>query len=95
MNVTAPSPNRIKNSAIRDSRDQAVSLWRPLRRRLFTISRPARVDIRERKPCFLARFRTFGWYVRFIHLLRIKWVTNNACPAEIARVSKWDALAVV
>lgn len=31
------------------------------------IARPARVDIRCRKPWFLARFRLFGWNVRFTH----------------------------
>jgi hypothetical protein len=39
----------------------AVSLARPRRRRLFTIARPARVRIRERKPCLRERRRLFGW----------------------------------
>ena len=30
---------------------------------------PALVDMRCRKPCFLARLRTFGWYVLFTHRL--------------------------
>jgi hypothetical protein len=30
------------------------------------IARPARVDMRARKPCFRFRRRTFGWYVRFM-----------------------------
>ena len=34
---------------------------RPLARRRFRISRPARVDIRFRKPCFRFRLRTLGW----------------------------------
>ena len=45
---------------------QAVSLARPRRRRSFTIARPARVRMRERKPCFRARRRLFGWKVRFM-----------------------------
>jgi hypothetical protein len=42
-------------------RTQTVSLWRPLSRRDFRIARPARVDMRFRKPWVLARFRLFGW----------------------------------
>lgn len=33
------------------------------------IARPARVRIRERKPCFRFRRRVFGWYVRFMLVL--------------------------
>jgi hypothetical protein len=44
--------------------DQADSARRPLRRRLDTIERPARVRIRKRKPCTRARRRLFGWKVR-------------------------------
>jgi hypothetical protein len=44
--------------------DQAVSARRPLRRRPETIARPARVRIRNRKPCTRARRRLFGWKVR-------------------------------
>lgn len=40
--------------------DQAESARRPLRRRLATIPRPARVRIRNRKPCTRARRRLFG-----------------------------------
>lgn len=29
------------------------------------MARPARVDMRWRKPWFLARFRLLGWKVRF------------------------------
>lgn len=45
--------------------DQAESLWRPFWRRERRIARPARVDIRCRNPCLLARRRFFGWNVRF------------------------------
>ncbi len=44
--------------------DQADNARRPLRRRLDTIERPARVRIRSRKPCTRARRRLFGWKVR-------------------------------
>ena len=40
---------------------QTVSRWRPLSRRDFRIARPARVDMRLRKPWVLARFRVLGW----------------------------------
>ena len=46
-------------------RSQADSLARPRRRRLRTISRPARVRMRARKPCLRARRRLLGWKVRF------------------------------
>ena len=36
-----------------------------MRRRDFKMERPARVDMRLRKPWVLARLRVFGWYVRF------------------------------
>src|SRR5699024_7276464 len=45
-------------------RDQAVSAERPLRRRAATMPRPARVRMRRRNPCTLARRRLFGWKVR-------------------------------
>jgi hypothetical protein len=45
---------------------QAESRARPRRRRAFTTARPARVDMRCRNPCLRARFRLFGWKVRFI-----------------------------
>src|SRR5918993_179985 len=44
---------------------QAPSRTRPLARRRAMIERPARVRIRIRKPCVLARLRLFGWNVRF------------------------------
>lgn len=48
----------------RATRAQAVNACRPLRRRPETIARPARVRIRNRKPCTRARRRLFGWKVR-------------------------------
>ena len=47
-------------------RPQADSRTRPRRRRAFKTARPARVDIRCRKPCLFALLRVFGWNVRFI-----------------------------
>jgi len=44
---------------------QADRLLRPLRRRAPRIARPARVRIRNRNPCVLARLRLLGWKVRF------------------------------
>ena len=40
---------------------QAESRLRPRARRRLMITRPARVDMRLRKPCVLARLRRFGW----------------------------------
>ena len=47
-------------------RCQADSSERPLRRRADRIARPARVRMRSRKPCVLARRRLFGWKVRLL-----------------------------
>jgi hypothetical protein len=46
--------------------DQALSRSRPLRRRAARTARPARVRMRSRKPCVLARRRLFGWNVRLL-----------------------------
>ena len=40
---------------------QADSLARPLRRRAARMARPARVDMRRRKPCVFERRRLLGW----------------------------------
>jgi hypothetical protein len=48
------------------SPDQAETRWRPLIRRRLMTARPARVRMRDRKPCLRLRRRTFGWYVRFM-----------------------------
>ena len=45
---------------------QAESSERPLRRRADKMARPARVCMRSRKPCVLARRRLFGWKVRLL-----------------------------
>jgi len=46
--------------------DQALSRSRPLRLRAARMARPARVRMRSRKPCVLARRRLFGWNVRLL-----------------------------
>jgi hypothetical protein len=46
--------------------DQALSFSRPLCRRAARTARPARVRMRSRKPCVLARRRLFGWNVRLL-----------------------------
>lgn len=50
----------------RGHESQALSCFRPLRRRFLTIVRPARVRMRVRNPCLRARRRMFGWKVRFM-----------------------------
>ncbi len=45
---------------------QAESSVRPLARRAERMPRPARVRMRARKPCFLARRRLLGWKVRLL-----------------------------
>jgi len=46
--------------------DQALRWSRPLRLRAARMARPARVRMRSRKPCVLARRRLFGWNVRLL-----------------------------
>lgn len=46
--------------------DQALSFSRPLRLRAASTARPARVRMRSRNPCVLARRRLFGWNVRLL-----------------------------
>lgn len=45
---------------------QAERRLRPLLRRAEIIDRPARVRIRERKPCLRLRRRLLGWKVRLL-----------------------------
>jgi hypothetical protein len=46
--------------------DETVSRLRPLARRRFSTRRPFLVAIRVRNPCVFARWRRFGWKVRFM-----------------------------
>lgn len=50
----------------RYAKTYALSLVRRFARRAERIARPARVRMRRRKPCFLARRRLFGWNVRLL-----------------------------
>lgn len=61
----ALSRQTLKGAAVADAPDQADRRCRPLARRAFSTPWPARVRIRWRKPCFLARRRLLGWNVRF------------------------------
>jgi hypothetical protein len=68
---SAPSitAERIERRTIADPSDQADSRARPLWRLARMIAWPARVRMRSRKPCRLARLRLLGWYVRFTFCL--------------------------
>jgi hypothetical protein len=59
--LTGP-PHSIRPRQHRPSRQSAYadSEPRPLRRRAAMMARPARVRMRKRKPCVLARRRLFG-----------------------------------
>lgn len=74
-------PQRHETATITDRLDQADSLARPFRRRLRNTERPALVDIRLRKPWFLARLRTLGWNVRFTLILLRNYATSAAQAA--------------
>lgn len=74
----AGSPPRCACVGCARATDQAESLARPLRRRSARIARPARVRMRRRKPCFLARRRLFGWKVRLLTVLSLT-VQSLAC----------------
>jgi hypothetical protein len=63
-----PDDPRVRRLALREdpadvagAHRQADRVVRPLERRRAMIARPARVRMRLRKPCFLARRRLFGW----------------------------------
>jgi hypothetical protein len=51
---------------VRGRQDQALSRARLLCLRAARTARPARVRMRSRKPCVLARRRLFGWNVRLL-----------------------------
>ena len=56
------------------SASQAESFARPLRRRPERMARPARVAMRLRKPCTLARLRLLGWKVRFTMMISTRFL---------------------
>lgn len=60
------SDRRPLTRVIPSSPAQTANWSRPLRRRAARTARPARVRIRSRKPCTLARRRLFGWNVRLL-----------------------------
>src|SRR5262249_10806530 len=60
---------------------QADNRFRPRARRRFRIMRPARGDMRARKPCLRFRRRTLGWDVRFISVL-LGWTGAGRRPAQ-------------
>ena len=66
-------------------RTQAASRLRPLLRRAERIARPARVRMRRRKPCVLARRRLFGWYVRLLTSV-LRWVAGIRSLRATGRV---------
>lgn len=53
--------------------DHALRRWRPFSRRDRTMRRPARSDMRWRKPCLRALRRLLGWNVLFILGLLDQW----------------------
>jgi hypothetical protein len=63
------TPQRVERRTVAYPPDQADSRARPLWRLARTMARPARVRMRIRKPCRLARLRLLGWYVRFTFCL--------------------------
>src|SRR4051812_41808376 len=68
------------------ARGQAESSVRPLARRAERIPRPARVRIRARKPCFLARRRLLGWKVRLLMgSLPDRGVTGTLRPGTLVQ----------
>jgi hypothetical protein len=59
-NANGIGPEAQKGRTRPNRTDQADSRALPRWRRALTMARPARVDMRCRKPCFFARLRTLG-----------------------------------
>jgi hypothetical protein len=78
-----------------DPPDQAERRWRPLSRLDLMMACPARVDIRWRNPCLLARRRLFGWYVLFTHCLLGPGCVRSSpvLPSEVDARQPRDLLA--
>lgn len=64
---------------------QAEILLRPLARRADRMERPARVRIRRRKPCTLARRRVLGWKVRLLTVVSVEM-----CGPTVGPVVRWS-----
>ena len=62
------------------SREQLEAIARPLRRRAARMARPARVRMRRRKPCVLARRRLFGWKVRLLTVVSLSGAGSGKDP---------------
>jgi len=85
----AVGPKRRERCPAIDRADHALSLCRPLWRRERRTALPPRVDMRARKPCFIARLRLLGWNVR----LTI-WTPGNNWIQERARswiIRTWES----
>jgi hypothetical protein len=63
---------------------------RPFRRRAARMARPARVLIRWRKPCVLARRRVFGWNVRLLTVIGFRRV-EAVSTGHIRGCGAWSA----
>ena len=74
------------------ARRQAESSERPLRRRAARMARPARVRMRRRKPCVLARRRLFGWKVRLLTRFSVACGARRHAPTR-SRVQSWGSTA--
>jgi hypothetical protein len=64
-------PGRLGTRSVRAG--QTLTRPRPLRRLAASTARPARVRMRSRKPCVLARRRLFGWNVRLLTGTPVGW----------------------
>jgi len=71
-----------------------VSERRPLLRRPDTMARPARVRMRRRKPCTLARRRLFGWNVRLPLATAISPQCVRPLPSRTCEHVRLEAVAV-
>ncbi len=69
-------------------KDQALSWSRPLRLRAARMARPARVRMRSRKPCVLARRRLFGWNVRLLRAVLGFTTGYHLEPRRLAAVPR-------
>jgi hypothetical protein len=65
-------------------RNQAESRTRPFARLRARMARPARLRIRTRKPCVLARRRLLGWKVFFtIHPRALEAIAVQATAQSV------------
>ena len=69
-----------------------VSFLRPRARRRERTARPFLVSIRERNPCVFARWRLFGWKVRFGILVQVFSIGQRDAPGQIGLRSAAEGL---